>query len=400
MHFSKAIVSGVALMSSAVLAHPGHDIKQEAAERRAFLNSVKRTDLSHCSAKLKARGIERANARRRANAIEEARAKRSLKKRDLATVLATSHNATDLGYTENTDAATLFSGNNSCILTPEVTQGPYYVGGEYVRRDVRESQEGVDTILDYQVIDVDTCEPVPDVYLEMWHCNSTGVYSGIVASGNGDSSDTTNIDNTWLRGIVKTDSDGVAQFETIFPGHYTSRATHIHLMVHTNVTVYSNGTLGNDVSASHVGQSFFDQDLISAVETTAPYSTNTQDLTTNSEDSVLSEETATDGVDPFHEYTLLGETVSDGVFAWLAFGINTTLVQSITPAANYYSSGGVENSNSGSGMGGGSGGGSGGGFAPSGSAAASGSAPTGTAAASGTLPSGTTRSCRRSTESN
>src|SRR5262249_6544228 len=67
-----------------------------------------------------------------------------------------------------------------------------------------------------------TCEPVPDVYLEMWHCNSTGVYSGVVASGNGDSSDETNIDKTFLRGIQQTDSDGVAQFETLFPGHCES----------------------------------------------------------------------------------------------------------------------------------------------------------------------------------
>lgn len=83
--------------------------------------------------------------------------------------------------------------------------------------------------------------------------------SGIVASGNGDSSDTSNLDNTFLRGIQETDEDGVAQFETIFPGHYTSRATHIHIIIHTNATVYENGTLGQEVSASHVGQAFFDQ---------------------------------------------------------------------------------------------------------------------------------------------
>ncbi|KAI1121381.1 aromatic compound dioxygenase [Nemania abortiva] len=353
MRFTPSFVSGLALLSGSVLAHPGHDLTQEIAERREFLGSVKRADLSHCADKLKARGVSKRNVARRTATIEKARAKRGLKKRDLATVLATSHNSTDLGYTPNTDAATLFSGNSSCILTPEVTQGPYYVGGELIRRNIIEDQGGVDTIIDYQIIDVDTCDPVPNVYLEMWHCNSTGVYSGIVASGNGDSSDETNIDKTWLRGIQISDSDGVVQFESIFPGHYTSRATHIHLMVHTNATVYPNGTLGNEVSASHVGQSFFDQDLISAVEATAPYNTNTQELTENADDGILSEETATDGVDPFHEYTLLGDSVSDGIFAWMAFGINATQVQSITPAAFLYAEGGVANENSGSGMGGG-----------------------------------------------
>jgi protocatechuate 3,4-dioxygenase beta subunit len=299
-------------------------------------------------------------------------------------VLATSHNETSLGYTVNTDSATLFTGNASCTLTPEVTQGPYYVAGEYVRRNIIEDQAGVDIVLDFQVVDVNTCNPVPDVYLEMWHCNSTGVYSGIVASGNGDSSDTTNIDKTWLRGIQATDSDGVAQFESIFPGHYTSRATHIHVLVHTNATKLSNDTLGATTTASHVGQTFFDQDLISLVETTAPYNTNTQELTTNAEDSILSEE-ADEGVDPVMDYTLLGDSVEDGIFAWIAFGIDGTSSYSVTPAATYYASGGVENESSGSGAGG-----SGGGSAPSGGAG--GSAPTGSGAPTGSAPTSSSSS--------
>ncbi|KAI0892755.1 aromatic compound dioxygenase [Annulohypoxylon nitens] len=350
MRFNNYVVPGLAILSGPVLAHPGHDISHEILERREFLNSIKRTNLDHCAPKLRARGVEKRNVERRAALLEKARAKRGLnKKRDLDTVLATSHNDTGLGYTPNTDATTLFAGYNACLLTPEVTQGPYYVGGEYVRENLVEEQPGVDTILDYQVIDVNTCEPVNDVYVEMWHCNATGVYGGIVASGNGDSSDETNIDNTWLRGIQKTDSDGVAQFESIFPGHYTGRATHIHIMIHQNAILFANSTLGNNVSASHVGQAFFDQDLISSVELTEPYNTNTQELTANADDSILSEEAATDGVDPFFEYTLLGNEITDGLFAWIAFGINSTQTQSITPAAFYYKEGGVANPNSGAG---------------------------------------------------
>lgn len=167
-----------------------------------------------------------------------------------------------------------------------------------------------------------------------------------MASGNGDSSDTSNLNKTFLRGIQETDSDGVATIDTIFPGHYTSRATHIHILIHTNVTVYPNGTLGNDVSSSHVGQAFFDQDLIYEADTISPYSTNTQEITTNADDSILASETDTDGVDPVFEYTLLGDTLADGLFAWLSFGINTSEVQTVTPAANYYATGGVENESS------------------------------------------------------
>ncbi|RXG50428.1 hypothetical protein VDGE_04797 [Verticillium dahliae] len=350
-----SVASGLALLSIQAAAHPGHDLSEEIAERRAFLGNIERASLAHCATKLRARGVEQRNIERRAALLKNAREKLALKKkRDVDTVLATSHNKTELGYTINTDADTLFSGQNSCVLTPEVTQGPYYVGGEYVRRNIIEEQEGVNIVLDYQVIDVDTCEPVPNVYLEMWHCNSTGVYSGVIANGNGDSSDESNIDNTWLRGIQETDSDGVAQFESLFPGHYTGRAAHIHLMAHTNATLLANQTLGNDVYASHVGQAFFDQDLINAVDKISPYSENTQDMTLNTEDSILSEEAHTEGVDPLMEYTLLGDSVEDGLFAWLAFGINTTESSKVTPAVFLYEQGGVANSASGGG--GGSGG--------------------------------------------
>lgn len=138
-------LSAIVLLSGPALAHPGHDLKEEIAERRDFLSTVKRADLSHCAEKLKARGVNERNVARRKALVEHARAKsRSLSaaearyqenkrllgvggiaKRDLASVLATSHNSTSLGYSLNTDVATLFAGNNSCVLTPEVTQGPY-----------------------------------------------------------------------------------------------------------------------------------------------------------------------------------------------------------------------------------------------------------------------------------
>ncbi|KAF3764837.1 hypothetical protein M406DRAFT_41869 [Cryphonectria parasitica EP155] len=351
MRFTSALLA--ATLSVLAAAHPGHSLEQELQERRDFLSTTRVRDLSHCAAKLKARGIEGRNIARRTQRLEAARAERGLKKevgRSLTSVLATDHNETDLGYTTATDEATLFASSNaSCVLTPDVTQGPYYVGGEYIRQNVTETQAGIDMVVDYQVIDVDTCEPVPDVYVEMWHCNATGVYSGVIASGNGDSSDSTNIDQTFLRGIQETDSDGVAQFDTIFPGHYTGRATHIHILVHTNVTVYPNGTLGNVVSASHVGQGFFDQDLIIDADTISPYSDNTQELVENSDDSILAQEADTDGVDPIFEFTYLGDSLADGLFAWLSFGINTTESSSVTPAAFYYASGGVANSNSGPG---------------------------------------------------
>ena len=91
-----------------------------------------------------------------------------------------------------------------------------------------ESQAGVPLYMDIQLVDTNTCNPLPNIYVDIWHCNSTGVYSGVQASGNGNEDDATNLDATFLRGIQPSNKEGIVQFESIFPGHYTGRAPHIH----------------------------------------------------------------------------------------------------------------------------------------------------------------------------
>lgn len=83
--------------------------------------------------------------------------------------------------------------NASCILTPEVTEGPYFVQGEHVRSDVIESQAGVPVHLEYQYIDISTCSAAHGLWVDTWQANATGVYSGVTANGNGDTDDTTNL---------------------------------------------------------------------------------------------------------------------------------------------------------------------------------------------------------------
>lgn len=47
------------------------------------------------------------------------------------------------------------------------------VSGEYVRSDITEGEEGVELVLDVQVVDTTTCEPLANVALEAWACNAT-----------------------------------------------------------------------------------------------------------------------------------------------------------------------------------------------------------------------------------
>ena len=97
--------------------------------------------------------------------------------------------------------------------------------------------------------------------------------------------------------------------------------------------------------ASHVGQFFFDQDLIATVEETSPYSSNTQPLTMNAEDIILLQEART--IDPFVEYVLLGDDISDGIFGWISMGLDGRQNKEIPPAAYWTEDGGVENPNGG-----------------------------------------------------
>lgn len=216
--------------------------------------------------------------------------------------------------------------------------------GEYIRTNINDNEAGVPLLIDTQVLDIETCDPVPDIFVEIWHCNSTGVYSGIVAQGNGvGPADPSNLDATFHRGVQQTDSAGVVGFETRFPGHYTGRTHHIHVMVHTSAEAQPNGTL-IDTTASHVGQMYFDQDLNNEVEALAPYSTNTQPLTLNKDDFILEEQAETS--DPFMSYVRLGDNIEDGILAWISLGVDTTNTRTVHNAAMLSEDGGISNDES------------------------------------------------------
>lgn len=176
-----------------------------------------------------------------------------------------------------------------------------------------------------------------------------GVYGGVVAQNNGVVSDTTNWDNTALRGIQVSDADGVLQFTTLVPGHYTGRAPHLHVLAHIDATVNTANNTLTGGTISHVGQLFLDQSLISEVEATATYVGNTQALTKNAQDSIFVQEASTS--DPVVNYVLLGDEVADGLFGWVTVGIDPTISKTVNAAAYLDATGGHASSNSGGGGG-------------------------------------------------
>ncbi len=84
-----------------------------------------------------------------------------------------------------------------------------------------------------------------------------------------------------------TNANGIAVFDTIYPGWYTGRATHIHIKVHVGMNITSNtsGTYSGG-HVSHTGQLFFNDTLTDSVALISPYSNHTIVRTRNSEDSI------------------------------------------------------------------------------------------------------------------
>ncbi|KAK7223057.1 hypothetical protein V2G26_011060 [Clonostachys chloroleuca] len=325
------------LLTGMTVAHPGepHDPEQHkrALVARDFAAKQHARSYSQCSNSPRALEREKRAISRRMQKVNELRNKRGIKsiarkaKRDLEDLQsweAINHNKTgSLDYDMFTPIADIFGANTSCILAPETTNGPYYIVGEYMRSNVKESlwSEGVDLFLEIQYIDVNTCEPIPTVAVDIWNCNATGIYSGIYTDGNYAED---GVNSTYLRGIQLTDHDGVVQFETIFPGHYDGRATHTHILAHINGTLSPNGTIQVwDAPMAHNGQLFWPEDLRDEVEATYPYTLNTQSITTNDEDMWTIVQ-ADESYDPFPQFVYLGDSIEDGLFAWIQIGLNAT----------------------------------------------------------------------------
>lgn len=165
-----------------------------------------------------------------------------------------------------TGPAGVASGLVTCVLTPELTEGPYYIDGEKVRRDITEGKPGAPLRLRLTVVDAATCKPIKGAAVDVWHADAGGVYSGFGAGA---------ASRTFLRGIQRTDAKGLALFRTIYPGWYPGRAVHVHLKAHLGGTVV------------HTGQLFFPDTMTDLVYRRSPYSRRPGPDVRNAADSIF-----------------------------------------------------------------------------------------------------------------
>ncbi|KAH7037415.1 Intradiol ring-cleavage dioxygenase [Microdochium trichocladiopsis] len=157
--------------------------------------------------------------------------------------------------------------------------------------------------------------------IDLWQCNSTGVYSGVDAPGQAGEG------TTWLRGVQMSDREGVASFDTVFPGHYAGRTNHIHVMATRDPRVLDASQQYEGGVPTHIGQFYFDERLIELVEAVQPYAGNDKPRVRNDRDGIAVA-AATDENDIFMDYVLLGDGVGYGILAWITVGVDMRADQS------------------------------------------------------------------------
>ncbi|SES29033.1 Dioxygenase [Streptomyces sp. yr375] len=194
-------------------------------------------------------------------------------------------------------------------LTSETVEGPYYIDADKIRQDITEDREGIPLLLDLKVIDSETCKPIRNAAVDIWHCDAVGVYSGYEDMGNGGGGPAPTgapptdaptdaptgpppggghqeptDDTRYLRGTWGTDRAGHVAFRTVFPGWYRGRCVHIHVKVHVDGEWTDAGYEGGH--ACHTGQFFFDEESVLASAAVEPYASNAAERTTLTEDTI------------------------------------------------------------------------------------------------------------------
>ncbi|WP_416970386.1 intradiol ring-cleavage dioxygenase [Streptomyces sp. 4F14] len=278
-----------------------------------------------------------------------------------ATALAMSANASEpgkgvgangVGANRKATASASASAGAVCYkLTSETTEGPYYIDADKLRQDITEDKEGIPLTLQLKVIDSETCKPVPNAAVDVWHCDALGLYSGYEsfsqgggggtpptdaptgtpptdapsgtptgeppAGGGGGGHEEPTSDTRYLRGTWRTDKQGNVTFRTIFPGWYQGRCVHIHTKVHVNGEWTDAGYEGG--TTCHTGQLFFDEDTVTRTESVEPYSTSTTTRTTLTEDTIYDQSGTTGGL---LKLKYDKNSIARGVVASLTMGVD------------------------------------------------------------------------------
>jgi len=173
------------------------------------------------------------------------------------------------GGGESVEAGVGGADAGTCALYPRETEGPFYLDLGLLRSDITEGKPGTPLELHITVVRAQGCVPIAGVAVDVWHCDAAGVYAGFPGQLGG--LDTSG--QKFLRGTQVTDQSGSVVFQTIYPGWYPGRTTHIHFKVHPTATT--------EVTS----QLYFPEEITAAAYRASPYDTRGQKNTSNDADA-------------------------------------------------------------------------------------------------------------------
>ena len=224
------------------------------------------------------------------------------------------------------------------VLSPELTEGPYYLPLELIRQDITEGKPGLPLRLRVAVVDLaNGCAPLPDAAVDIWHCDAQGYYSGVEGNPGGNASSEAGAGaaaGTFLRGVQPTGADGLAEFLTIYPGWYSGRTVHIHMKVFAGGTpeILDLATPAAPDAGSyegghvaHTGQLFFDDAISDEVYAGAAAYAGRDDAQRprNEDDNILGDRLDEPGFLVALE-PLGADALVDGYLGTITIGVDST----------------------------------------------------------------------------
>jgi protocatechuate 3,4-dioxygenase beta subunit len=171
----------------------------------------------------------------------------------------------------------------ACVLSPAMTEGPFFVDERLDRSDLTAGTtragvvQGLPLILNIDVARVQAsgCAPAASVQVDVWHADATGEYSDIAGGGVRSGAR----EQAYLRGYQLSDVNGRVTFRTIYPGQYSGRTIHVHVKARLfNAT-------GN-TTYEFTSQLFFDDSVNETVMATPPYNARGTRIVRNSQDGI------------------------------------------------------------------------------------------------------------------
>jgi protocatechuate 3,4-dioxygenase beta subunit len=234
------------------------------------------------------------------------------------------------------------AGEPLCKLTAEQEEGPFYIPGAKLRSDLIEDRSGVPLELKIRLVNSEDCSALRGASIEIWSCDAAGEYAGFAvmpeagpagingmvhdgppgahdgpAPGTPPGAPMPHMEpvnqKTFLRGMQRTDGDGVVIFSTLYPGCYAGRTNHVHVKVRVPNRDGSN-------HVAHTGQIFFPEATTTAVLATDPYSANHVHRTLLAEDMVYTRQSGNQCM--AHLTSVKEKDIREGLLASVTFSLD------------------------------------------------------------------------------